>query len=130
MPRHHTLTIPGATLHCYVISDTGGPAVAVSTPSASFSATAPCICASGTSTGATAVYCNTATATGTDTWTACANSSGVPVSVQADPKQSGLIAVTASATDANGNWAYAVVTGAYTGTITARVVCVPRALGK
>jgi hypothetical protein len=119
----------GARLHYYVISEAAAPTVTIATPAAGFTATAPCICATGTSTGATAVYCDTHTATGTTTWAACADTTGVPLAVQADPKQSSTIVVTASAVDASGNWSYAQVAGSYTGTITNRVPCKARAQG-
>jgi hypothetical protein len=119
----------GAVVHYYIISDSTAPTVAIATPSADFTATMPCYCATGTSTGATEVYCDTHSATGTTTWAACSDSTGPPIAVQADPKQSSAIVVTASAVDASGNWAYATVTGSYTGTITNRVPCKARAQG-
>jgi hypothetical protein len=119
----------GVRVHYYQVSEAARPTVAITTPAAGFTATAPCICATGTSTGATAVYCDTHTATGTATWAACSDTTGVPLAVQADPKQSSTIVVTASAVDASGNWSYAQVAGSYTGTITERVPCKARAQG-
>lgn len=98
-------------------------------PAAGFTASMPCICASGTSTGATAVYVDTHTATGTTTWAACSDTTGVPIAVQADPKQSGTIVITASAVDASGNWARFSVAGSYTGNPLERVPCKARAQG-
>jgi hypothetical protein len=119
----------GNVVEYYQVSEAARPTVTIATPSAAFTATAPCICATGTSTGATAVYCDTHTATGTTTWVACSDSTGPPVAVQADPKQSSTIVITAAAVDASGNWAYTTVAGAYIGTITNRVPCKARAQG-
>lgn len=122
----------GARLHCYVINDSStAPAVAIATPAASFTSAAPCICATGTaSAGALFTYCNTMATTGTpQAWTACQNGYGVPLAVAADPHTGNAVTVTAACVDANTNWAYVVVSGSYTGTITARVTCVPRGLG-
>jgi hypothetical protein len=119
----------GAFVHYYIISDSTAPTVAIATPPPAFAAAAPCICATGTSTGATAVYCDTHTATGTTTWAACADTTGVPLAVQADPHQSNAIVVTAAAVDANGNWAWAAVSGSYTGNPLERVPCKTRAQG-
>jgi hypothetical protein len=119
----------GAFIHYYVVSDSTAPTLAIATPVPAFTAAAPCICATGTSTGATAVYVDTHAATGTATWAACADTTGVPLAIQADPKQSGTIVITASAVDANGNWAWAAVSGSYTGNPLDRVPCKARSQG-
>ena len=119
----------GASVEYYQVSEAARPTVAIATPAPGFTATGPCLCATGTSTSATAIYVNSTTATGTTTWAACPNTTGVPLAVQGDPRQSAAVVITASASDTNGNWASTAISGTYTGTITAQVPCAPRSQG-
>ena len=121
----------GNRIEYYQVSDSTAPTVAITTPTSSFTSANPCICSTGTaSAGATVVYVNSHQATGTTTWSECADTTGAPIAVQADPKQSSQVVVTAACVDASLNWGTASVSGSYTGTITNRVPCKARKVGE
>ena len=122
----------GVRIEYYVVSRTDvDPDIAISTPSPDFTSPKPCICATGTaSADATAVYVNGEEATGITSWASCADTTGVPISVPYDPKQGNKVIITASARSAEEDWNYVMVSGTYTGTITANVACKERKFGE